>query len=93
MKFAVVIEYRSGAETKNLAKRHHDYLASFLDSGRLLAAGPMAGDRGALWVLDADDQAGAEAIVRGDPFNEAGVFAAWHVHPLAYWSAKAHKGL
>ena len=95
MKFAIVISYREQQrETiRALAREHHDYLAGFLASGHVFAMGPVVDDQGALWVMEADSAERIEEIVRGDPYNQAGVFGAWQIQRLAYWSAKAHKGL
>ncbi len=93
MKFAAIIEY---GDDKNRLKinhpAHRTYLRTFLENGRLRAAGPFADDAGALWVLDADILEAAEEIVRGDPLVEAGVITSWKIRPIAYWSAQEAKG-
>lgn len=93
MRFAAIIEY--GADRDGLRANHpahRTYLRTFLESGKLWAAGPFADDAGALWVLDADTAEAAEAIVRGDPLVAAGVITDWRIRPLAYWSAQEAKG-
>ena len=93
MKFAAIIEYSADA---NSLKTHHPahraYLRKFLENGQLRAAGPFADDAGALWILDAESAPAAEAIVKGDPFVDAGVITSWVIRPIAYWSAQADKG-
>lgn len=93
MKFAAIIEYGSnkdGLRANHAA--HRTYLRTFLDDGRLRAAGPFADDAGALWVLNADTVEAAEEIVRGDPLVDAGIITSWTIRPLAYWSAQEAKG-
>lgn len=93
MKFAAIIEYETDKEKlKANHPAHRIYLRTFLENGRLRAAGPFADDAGALWVLDADTKEAAEAIVRGDPLVEAGVIKGYKIRPLAYWSAQEAKG-
>ena len=93
MKFAAIIEYgddKDGLLANHSA--HQAYLRTFLDNGQLRAAGPFADDAGALWVVDADTDEAAEAIVRGDPLVAAGVITSWRIRPIAYWSAQEAKG-
>ncbi len=93
MKFAALITYGPDKKAaKDVFPGHRAYLRSLLDDGRLAAAGPLADGAGALWVFEAETLADADAVVRGDPSHAAGVFAAWQIHPLAYWSAKEAKG-
>ena len=93
MKFAAIIEYgdnKDGLKASHPA--HRTYLRTFLESGQLRAAGPFADDAGALWILNADTAEAAEAIVRGDPFVEAGIITSWRIRQIAYWSAQEAKG-
>ena len=93
MKYAAVIEYGGDkARLKAAHAAHRVYLRSFLETGKLRAAGPFSEDAGALWVLDADSAEEAEGIVRGDPLVEAGVITSWAIRPIAYWSAREAKG-
>ena len=93
MKFAAIIEYGSDKEQ---VKAHHPahrvYLRRFLENGQLRAAGPLAEEAGALWVLDAETAEAAEEIVKADPYVAAGVIVSWKIRPLAYWSAQEAKG-
>lgn len=57
--------------------RHLQYLDANKD--RLLAAGALVeddgtGGSGSLYVVDTDDRKEAEAFLRGDPFDQAGLF-------------------
>ncbi len=93
MKFAAIIEYGEDKESiEAFGPAHRTYLRGLLASGRLVAAGPFADDAGALWVYEAETREAAEALLRDDPYTAAGVFATWRIRPMAYWSAKAHKG-
>ena len=93
MKVAAIITYGGSGEARTAAgPAHRVALRALLEDGRLLAAGPFAGDAGALWILQVASLDKADALLRADPFAAAGVFEAWRLQPLAYWSAKAHKG-
>ena len=93
MKVAAIIEYNGNKEqVKAIHQAHREYLRQFLENGQLCAAGPLADDTGALWVLKVDTVEEAEKIVKGDPFVAAGVMVSWRIRPLAYWSAQAAKG-
>ena len=43
-------------------------------------------------MLDAESAEAVEAIVKADPYAEAGLIAGWQVRRLAYWSAQEAKG-
>jgi uncharacterized protein YciI len=58
----------------------------------LRAAGSLADDAGALWVLEAEDEAAVEEIVKADPFVAAEVIKSWKVVRLAYWFAQEANG-
>jgi hypothetical protein len=58
----------------------------------LFAAGPFTDDSGALWIYEAETLDQAENRIEDDPYHAAGVILKWQIHPLAYWSAKEHKG-
>ena len=93
MKIAAIIEYSQDKEKiKTVAPAHRLYLRSFLENEQLRAAGPLADDKGALWVLEVETVEEAETIIKGDPYFTAGVFLKWQILPLAYWSAKQAKG-
>ena len=93
MKFVTVIEYGPDKEKlKANHPAHRKYLRQFLENGQLRAAGPLADDAGALWVLEAEDTETINEIVKGDPLVAAGVITSWAVRPLAYWSAQEARG-
>ena len=94
MIFAAIIEYgNSRDQLKAVHPGHRDYLRTFLENGRLRAAGPFSDDAGALWVLEAASAEEVEEIVQGDPLVEAGVITSWKIRPLSYWSATAARGM
>ncbi|TDV54949.1 YciI family protein [Actinophytocola oryzae] len=51
-------------------EEHVAYLNKLKDEGRLAVAGPYEDQTGGAIVLIADDQAGAETIVAGDPYTK-----------------------
>ena len=93
MSFAAIIEYgEDKGKLKAMHHAHRAYLRTFLENGILRAAGPLAEDSGAIWVLDTESAAQADEIVKGDPFTAAGVIVSWRIRQLAYWSAREAKG-
>jgi uncharacterized protein YciI len=93
MKNAAIIEYSQNKEKiKAIAPVHRQYFRGFLEDGQLRAAGPLADDAGATWVLEVETTEEAEEIIKSDPHFAAGVFVKWQIRPLAYWSAKEAKG-
>ncbi len=82
MKFAAVIEYVQDAEKVcALRPKHREYLAGLLAAGKLVVAGPFLDEFGACIVYEAADAAGAEELIKGDPFHAGGVFVRWTVRP------------
>lgn len=63
---------------------HREYLAQHAD--RLKLAGPFLDDQGrmcgSLLIVEAADQADAEAFAAGDPYRKAGLFASAVVSPF-----------
>ncbi|MBV9397489.1 MAG: hypothetical protein JO062_05900 [Bryobacterales bacterium] len=80
MKFAAVIDYTTDA-AKIAATRpaHREYLKNLLDTNRLVISGPFTDDTGGILVYNADSAEQAEALIRGDPFAQAGVFVSWKI--------------
>ena len=48
---------------------HLAHLAALTEKGQLLAAGPLADLTGGIIVLEADDEAAAQALVDQDPYT------------------------
>lgn len=82
MKFAASIEYLQDAAVVEAHRpAHRAYLTSLLERGKLFASGPYADGSGALIVYEADTPEEADAILKADPFHQAGVFLKWTVRP------------
>ena len=84
------IDY-AGKEDLRLATRaqHLDYIAA--SGGMVKAAGPFLADDGqtmigTLVILDVADRAAAEAWVRQDPYNKAGLFEHVEIRPWRWTS-------
>ena len=82
MKFAAIIEYiQDRDKVQSLRPLHRQYLTGLKERGQLAACGPFLDDSGALIVYEAASREDAEAILRGDPFHENGVFVSWVLRP------------
>jgi uncharacterized protein YciI len=82
MKFAAVIEYiRDKDKIQSLRPVHRQYLTQLRDRGQLAASGPFTDEWGALIIYDAASAEEAEALLRGDPFHQNGVFVRWVMRP------------
>ena len=82
MKFATSIEYLQDAAVVEAHRpAHRAYLTKLLDEGKLFASGPYADGSGALIVYEADTQDEADALLKADPFHQAGVFLKWTMRP------------
>ena len=93
MKVAAIIEYTADqVKVKEHFAAHRVYLRQFLENKQLRAAGPLAEDTGAIWILDVESVEAADKIVKGDPFYEADAIVDWKIRKLAYWSAKEARG-
>jgi uncharacterized protein YciI len=81
MKVAAIIEYTTDT-SKIAATRpaHREYLKTLLDSDRLVISGPFTDDTGGILVYNATSAEEVEAIIRADPFAQAGVFKSWKLH-------------
>ena len=83
MKVIAVMDYIQDKEKIKVTwPAHRLYRQSFLEDGRLRAAGPFDDESGALWTLEVKTIEEAEKIVSGDPFVAAGVCLSWKLHPL-----------
>jgi uncharacterized protein YciI len=82
MKFAAIIEYlQDKAKIAAVRPVHRQYLASLKEKGQLAASGPFTDDWGALIVYEANSREEAEALLRGDPFHDSGIFVSWTIRP------------
>ena len=82
MKFAAVIEYIQDKEKIGVVRpTHRQYLADLKAKGQLAASGPFLDDFGALIVYEANTKEEAEAILKGDPFHQSGIFVRWTIRP------------
>ncbi len=82
MKFAAVIEYaQDRARIAEVRPTHRQYLAGLKARGQLAASGPFTDDSGALIVYEAASPEEADALLRGDPFHQAGIFVRWQLRP------------
>ena len=82
MKFAAIIEYlQDKAKIAEVRPVHRQYLTSLKEKGRLAASGPFTDDSGALIIYEAATKEEAEAILKADPFNAAGIFVTYVMRP------------
>lgn len=82
MKYAAIIEYIDDEQkVQSIRPTHREYLRSLLEKGQLAASGPFTDGSGALIIYEADSPEQAQALLEGDPFHQAGVFAAWRIRP------------
>jgi uncharacterized protein YciI len=85
VKYAALIEYSQDRQlVESHRPAHRAYLTSLLEQNQLFTAGPFEDGYGALIVYEADSPEAVEALVKADPFFEAGVFLKWTVRP---WKA------
>jgi len=80
-RFVVELEFGDDQEGR-LAVRpaHREYLATLVDRGKLLVAGPYADQTGAVLVYEAEDEEELRALLAADPYTPAGVVAGTRVH-------------
>jgi uncharacterized protein YciI len=72
--FVVKITYLVGAEeVDKYVKLHRDFLDIYYKKGLFLASGPMSPRTGGIVIVGGDDKAGLEAIMKEDPYNQAGI--------------------
>ena len=82
MKYAASIEYSQDKDKVEAARpRHRAYLTSLIEKDQLFASGPYEDGSGALIVYEADSVDGVEALMKADPFFEAGVFLKGTIKP------------
>lgn len=81
MKYAVVITYpEDKSPIADARPLHRGYLAGLAEQGKLFAAGPFAGDAGALIIYEAESPEEVADLIAADPFRQAGVFVSWQIH-------------
>jgi uncharacterized protein YciI len=82
MKFAAIIEYlQDKAKVEAIRPTHRAYLRTLIEKGQLAATGPFVDGSGALIIYEAATKEDAEALLKADPFNEAGVFVSYVLRP------------
>jgi len=82
MKFAAVIEYITDKDKVDAVRpAHRAYLTSLVEKDQLFGSGPFEDGYGALIIYEAETMEAALALLRSDPFHEAGVFVRWTVRP------------
>ena len=82
MKFAAIIEYpQDRAKIAEVRPAHRQYLTGLRDQGRLAASGPFTDDSGALIIYEASSREEAESFLKGDPFNQHGIFLNYQLRP------------
>ncbi len=82
MKFAAIIEYlQDKAKVEAIRPDHRQYLRSLKEKGQLAATGPFTDESGALIIYEAATKEEAEALIKADPFNQAGVFLKYTLRP------------
>jgi uncharacterized protein YciI len=85
MKFAAIIEYsQDKAKIAQVRPGHRQYLAGLRERGQLAASGPFTDDSGALIIYEAGARDEAEALLKGDPFFQNGIFVSYQLRP---WNA------
>lgn len=79
-RFAVELVFGPDAE-KRLSVRpaHREYIASLVEKGVVLGAGPYADDTGALIIYEAADEAALKEIIAADPYTPANVITDWKI--------------
>ena len=80
-KFATIFSYGNQDRIAEVRPRHREYLSSLKENGNIWASGPFEDDSGALIIYEAESLEAAEALIKGDPFHEAGVFQSWEIKP------------
>ncbi|WP_454294870.1 YciI family protein [Salana multivorans] len=74
--FAVEYDYTGSPEAMSEVRpEHRAFLRGLLESGQLLASGPLPDVPGALLLVRGEDEAAALALLAPDPFQVAGFVA------------------
>lgn len=81
VKAATFFQYANQDKIAEVRPVHREYLAKLKENGQLWASGPFEDDSGALIIYEVENLEDAEALITGDPFHAAGVFASWTTKP------------
>jgi uncharacterized protein len=82
VKFAAIIEYlQDKAKVDEIRPVHRQYLATLKAKGQIAATGPFTDGSGALIIYEAATPEEAEAFLKADPFNQAGIFLKYVIRP------------
>ncbi len=82
MKFAAIIEYlQDKPKVDEIRPTHRQYLRGLKEKGQIAATGPFTDDSGALIIYEAATKEEAEALLKADPFNQAGIFLKYVIRP------------
>ena len=80
VKYAAIIEYPHEPEKiASLRPTHREYLSSLKADGKLPVSGPFTDDSGALIVYQAETPEATEALLKADPFAQAGIFVKYRI--------------
>jgi hypothetical protein len=82
MKYAAVVHFKADdPRLPEIRPAHRQYLATLFEQGKLVLCGPFTEGGGALIVLETPTKEDADAILKADPFSQAGVFTSWDMSP------------
>ena len=82
MKFAAIIEYsQDKTKVEEVRPLHRQYLTGLKAKGQIAATGPFTDGSGALIIYEAVSMEEAEALLKSDPFNAAGIFLKHVIRP------------
>ncbi|HMP16526.1 MAG TPA: YciI family protein, partial [Gemmatales bacterium] len=75
MTYAVLYRYSDNKDKiAEVRPAHRQYLNSLLQSGNLVAAGPLMDDSGALIIYSVQDETELNQFITQDPFHQQGIF-------------------
>jgi len=82
VKYAAIIDYPNEPEKiAAIRPKHREYLSGLQAAGKLPVSGPFTDDSGALIAYEAESAEAAEALLKADPFAQAGVFVKYQLRP------------
>jgi len=62
-----------GPEFKKILDAHHQFMAPYFASGKILTSGPLVGARGGIILLRLNDDESIEEFIAADPFSQSGI--------------------